>query len=209
MSSIRDKYLPTDTGIKAEVLGSECGNGDNLSRFILDHYNSLPHHHLYPPSSRREDGEVEPPGKLPLLFLTGEQHRDVIPKTLMSESLPLAERITVQELVVYEAGIKADLEAELGHTLESLLSGKKDEVMWVVLFSPVSCAALVSSLRRCGLYGVDGIGGRRVYIATIGSTTRDHLRNTLGVEADVCAEKPSPEGLWAGIQGVMDRLGDV
>lgn len=193
------------------MLGSESGNGDNLARFILEHYNSLPHYHHHPPG---QDGEAETriPGKLPLLFLTGEQHRDVIPKTLMSESLPLPERIPVHELVVYEAGVKADLEAELEHTLHglpSLSSGNMVGVLWVVLFSPGSCAAVLSSLRESGLYADRGGGGRRVYIATIGPTTRDHLQRKFGIEADVCAERPSPEALWAGIQEVMDRLGNI
>lgn len=157
--------------------------------------------------------------KFPLLFLTGEQHRDIIPKTLMGMDmgmgeLPPSERIPLRELVVYEAGIKPGLVGELERTLQRLLPGSRsgsgegegkgeERVLWVVLFSPGSSDAVLSSLQRAGL---DGDERKKVFIATIGSTTRDHLKNNFGIEADVCAERPSPEGLYAGIQGVMDRL---
>lgn len=210
--------------MKVDILGSDSGNGDNLSRFILEHYNSLLPRHTHAhqvDGNGVEDGQggggqedAERP-KHPLLFLTGEQHRDVIPKTLTDPALPRSRQIPVRELVVYEAGIKAGLEHDLARTLqEETVSGgqeERDGALWVVLFSPGSCAAVLASLRGVGMrFGAgDSAGGgdgRKVYIATIGSTTRDHLRANFGVEADVCAERPSPEGLWAGIQDVMDRL---
>jgi uroporphyrinogen-III synthase len=49
-----------------------------------------------------------------------------------------------------------------------------------------------------GRWERDG-GGLRYVIATIGPTTRDHLINTFGFEPDVCAMKPSAEGVGDGI----------
>jgi len=43
----------------------------------------------------------------------------------------------------------------------------------------------------------------RTYIATIGPTTRDFLREKFGFEPDVCAAKPSPEGVEEGIREFM------
>ena len=44
-----------------------------------------------------------------------------------------------------------------------------------------------------------------VHIATIGPTTRDFLISEFGFTPDVCAEKPSPEGIAAGLQGFLDQ----
>jgi uroporphyrinogen-III synthase len=56
------------------------------------------------------------------------------------------------------------------------------------------------------IYG-DGEGGeeRSVFVATIGPTTRDHLRKEYGFVADVCAEKPSQEGVALGIERFMEE----
>jgi len=45
----------------------------------------------------------------------------------------------------------------------------------------------------------------RCFIATIGPTTRDHLRSKYGVDPEVCAEKPTPEGVGMGIATFMRR----
>ena len=64
------------------------GNGEGLAHFILEHYNALPG------------------VKKPLLFLVGEQRRDIIPKTLMEpHPWPDELRVEVKELVVYETGV--------------------------------------------------------------------------------------------------------
>lgn len=48
---------------------------------------------------------------------------------------------------------------------------------------------------------------KQVFIATIGPTTRDYLLEKFGVEADVCAEVPSPEGVEVGIRRFMRERG--
>ncbi|KAE8355368.1 tetrapyrrole biosynthesis, uroporphyrinogen III synthase [Aspergillus coremiiformis] len=179
--SIRDEHLP-----HATVLGEETGSGENLAHFILSHYNGL--------------YETEG-GKPPLLFLVGEQRRDVIPKTLMAGSLAPGRRIGVEELVVYETGVMEGFEESFAAAVragEGFLAGGLERAVWVVVFSPTGCDAMLRVLK--GLAD----GERRVFIATIGPTTRDHLRK-YGFEADVCAEKPSQEGVGMGIERFMEH----
>lgn len=183
LTSIRDDHLP-----HATILGSETGNGENLAHFILSHYNPL------------YDSQDGP--KPPLLFLVGEQRRDIIPKTLMAGSLPPEQRIGVDELVVYETGVMEGFEKSFGEAVrasEEFLGGGVERAVWVVVFSPTGCDAMVRVLK--GL----GDGERRVFVATIGPTTRDHLKNKYGFEADVCAEKPSQEGVGMGIVEFMEN----
>jgi uroporphyrinogen-III synthase len=182
------------------VFGSETGNGEALAHYMLDHYAGW-----YPQRTL----------KPPLLFLVGEQRRDIIPKTLMNPDLPQIERIGVDELVVYETGVMESF----GIEFESYLDQTKDaEIRWVVVFSPMGCEVMLRTLRlldestgkvRTGDRG-GGCGARRgrrqTYIATIGPTTRDYLRKTFGFEPDVCAEKPSPEGIGEAIGGYMARI---
>lgn len=200
---MKTTYLPD-----AEVIGGECGNGDCLADVILSHYNSLPRHLTYSDAERAEGGgggSEKGKGKgekYPLLFLTGEQHRDVIPKTLISESLPEDQRIGVEERIVYGTGIREGFGEVFRDSLTRLLAspgGTDGPAVWVAVFSPSGCESMVSVLDELGLR----TGTKRAYVATIGSTTRDHLRK-FGFEADVCAERPSPEGLWDGIRGVME-----
>src|SRR5690349_8865284 len=101
--------------------------------------------------------------------------------------------------------------------------------MWVVVFSPTGCEAM---LRTLNLFPAEGQSGEEVveerqlstlstgrkeqrpgrkqrlcYVATIGPTTRDHLRAKFGFEPDVCAEKPSPEGVATGIERFIAGVG--
>ncbi|KAL2009783.1 hypothetical protein VTN00DRAFT_5590 [Thermoascus crustaceus] len=203
LSAIRDTHLP-----HAEIFGADAGNGENLARMILEHYNGI---------YNRNTSE-----KPPLLFLVGEQRRDIIPKTLMSESPSAQERIQVDELVVYETGVMASFEGDFraavaaGKTYldsHNNQSGDGDDVMWTAVFSPTGCDAMLRVLNSQLSGSRSGSGEqeeekdkkKRWFIATIGPTTRDHLRSKYGVEADVCAEKPSPEGVGEGIKAFMDR----
>ncbi|MCJ1250285.1 hypothetical protein MMC30_007511 [Trapelia coarctata] len=171
--------------------------------------------------------------RLPLLFLVGETRRDIIPVSLMSEGLPPEERIRVHELVVYETQLMEDFRERLSRTLchcggesedgEKVVEGSTDneregEVaqrkvrkgpVWVVVFSPAGCRELVKVL-RAGQGKEENKGGKgekRVFVATIGPTTRDVMVEEHGWEVDVCAEKPSPEGLGEGIERFMQERG--
>ena len=131
---------------------------------------------------------------------------------------PPDRRIHVDELIVYETGVMASFEREFSTAVtaarEYLGADREDaggRAVWVVVFSPTGCDAMVRVLDLAG----NGNGNRvkdkreRIFVATIGPTTRDHLREKFGVEADVCAEKPSPEGVGEGIQRLMMRERDL
>lgn len=164
---------------------------------MLDHYNELRD------ASASADSSTSPlkPG---LLFLVGEQRRDIIPKTLMDPSLPDSKRIDVNEIVVYETGEMDTFEENFKTHVQGY---KGEEGIWVVVFSPSGCEAMLRVL-QLGPFAIAGHDGskRKVFVATIGPTTRDHLRNKFGFEPDVCAEKPSPEGVSEGIRGFMAEL---
>ncbi|KAF4203914.1 hypothetical protein CNMCM8927_008061 [Aspergillus lentulus] len=208
LTTLRDTHLP-----HATIYGSDAGDGQKLALAILEHYNAL------------YDGGGAPLVKPPLLFLVGEQRRDIIPRTLMDESLSPTKRIQVDELVVYETGVMESFEGDFraavraGQEYVALADAVGEErVIWVIVFSPTGCDAM---LRVLGLLSTstDSSGGdtgalvdgsvsgmeRRVFIATIGPTTRDHLVKNYGFQPDVCADKPSPEGVGAGIEAFMRR----
>jgi uroporphyrinogen-III synthase len=83
-------------GLKCQILGAETGNGEALAKFMLDHYNTT-------------NKSIGISTKAPLLFLVGEQRRDIIPKTLHAAE----DRIDVEELVVYETGEMASFHEDL------------------------------------------------------------------------------------------------
>ncbi|RDW68015.1 hypothetical protein BP6252_09411 [Coleophoma cylindrospora] len=172
------------------IFGDETGNGEALAHYMLEHYGNW-----YP------DRALKPS----LLFLVGEQRRDIIPKTLMDRSLPESTRIPVDELVVYGTGVMASFERDFE---ERLIQTRDRPVRWVVVFSPTGCDAMLRALGmldpNTGRYSGEK-GVKNTYIATIGPTTRDYLRNTFGYTPHVCARKPSPEGVEEGIREFMAR----
>lgn len=190
LTRLRDQHLP-----EAIIYGADAGNGENLAQLILEHFNSI-----YPPSTY----ESNVAGKPGLLFLVGEQRRDIIPKTLMAPSLPGEEQINVEELVVYETGQMESFERDFKAAVQE---SAEAPLVWVVVFSPSGCEAMLRVLEM-GPFAKTSteVDQRRVFVATIGPTTRDHLRNKFGFEPDVCAEKPSPEGVGEGIQRHMKSL---
>lgn len=182
-------------GLPCPVIGAETGNGEALARFILEHRKSLSREvtHL--------DGR-----SLPLLFLVGEQRRDIIPRSLQSEDLSPAQRTQVTEVIVYETGEMATFEEDFTDLLKQAKTGGVRE-QWVVVFSPQGCEAMLSALgwldEKTGKYSQarrEAVAGPiKTRVATIGPTTRDFLVQEFAFEPDVCAEKPSPEGLGDGI----------
>jgi len=177
-------------GLPCQIVGEEAGNGEALAAFMLEHYNDL-----WKSSQADHDDQVLKPG---LLFLVGEQRRDIIPKTLMSASLPEDLRIDVEELTVYETDVMEDF----AQNFAQLVSQKPAQVQrqWVIVFSPTGCKAMLEVL---GMLNPDTGKVRNVqqtksaapYIATIGPTTRDYLISEFGYTPDVCAIKPSAQGL--------------
>ncbi|KAL5334730.1 tetrapyrrole biosynthesis, uroporphyrinogen III synthase [Aspergillus crustosus] len=197
LTTLRNKYLP-----HATIHGADTGNGGNLAKFILKHYNGLFDLGSTSPQSQSQsqtDTHKKSP-KRPLLFLVGETRRDIIPKTLMDPSLAPESRIDVEEIVVYETGVVQGFESDFENTLRRFQS---EDMIWVIVFSPTGCDAMV---RVLGRERVKSDGQKRVFVATIGPTTRDHLVKECGFEPDVCAEKPSPEGVREGIAEFMSGL---
>lgn len=166
-----------------QVYGDHTGNGDELAKFILGHYGQW-----------YADRVTKPP----LLFLVGEQRRDIIPKSLMDEALPSDRRIQVDEIVVYETGVMKSFFDDFQLVLETT---KGSEMRWVVVFSPTGCDGMLRALDMLDPNGKarPKAPERTTFIATIGPTTRNHLIKVYGFEPDVCAEKPSPEGVRDGI----------
>ncbi|GAB7344419.1 hypothetical protein MBLNU457_2269t3 [Dothideomycetes sp. NU457] len=170
------------------ILGEETGNGEALAAFMLEDYNK-----------RHPRGE-----KLPLLFLVGEQRRDIIPKTLQSSDLSDERRIKVVESTVYETGEMQSFRSDFSAILsENEKSGRAEQ--WAVVFSPTGCKAMLECLgwlnEDTGRYDAELSASRwkHTRIATIGPTTRDYLVSQFGFEPHVCAAKPSYEGIGDGI----------
>ncbi|KAH0538507.1 hypothetical protein FGG08_004894 [Glutinoglossum americanum] len=183
----------------SQILGAHTGNGEALARFILSHYTTL-----YP-GERREE-ELERDNEIPpLLFLVGEQRRDIIPKILGSN------KITVDELVVYETGVMESFEEDLKAVLED--TGERiagvGGVRWAIVFSPTGCEAMLRSLHLLDPEerAQQEKMGRKTLVATIGPTTRDFLRDNFGFEPDVCAASPSAESLGDGIVRFLEKSG--
>jgi uroporphyrinogen-III synthase len=176
------------------IFGEETGNGEALAHYMLDHYGKW-----------YEDRKTKPS----LLFMVGEQRRDIIPKTLMDPTLSEEKRIQVDELVVYGTGVMESFEQNFAELLKGT-EGRK--LRWVVVFSPTGCEAMLRALGlldpETGTVKPFGSGEekvRKTFIATIGPTTRDYLKNTFNYEPDVCADKPSPEGVIDGIKKFLEN----
>ncbi|KAF2711631.1 tetrapyrrole biosynthesis, uroporphyrinogen III synthase [Pleomassaria siparia CBS 279.74] len=170
------------------ILGEETGNGEALSLFILEHYNSL--HQASP--------------KPHLLFLVGDKRRDIIPKTLQSTELDPKRRSRVDEVVIYETG---EMQSFKANFMSILQKNKAREVstQWLVVFSPTGCKAMLESLDLLDNAGRLKSNADRgnIFVATIGPTTRDFLIEEFGFSPDVCASTPSAEGIADGIMSFI------
>lgn len=141
----------------------------------------------------------------------------------MDPTLPEDRQIRVDELVVYETGVMESFARDFAAQISRIESEALSALAVVVVFSPSGCEAML----RCLGYIDDenkltekgknrGMEPRKVerqpdgrtryIVATIGPTTRDYLRKKLGYEADVCAEKPSPEGVGEGLKNFLNEM---
>ena len=208
LEGLRDEFFP-----RCEVLGRETGNGEGLAGYILqNHRDKIRESWGKKSEGRTQETPLEP---LPLLFLVGEQRRDIIPKTLSSPSLPRTSRLCVQETIVYETQVMSSFASSFAAILQQTPSSPSNPVKWIIVFSPTGCAAMLRVLGwldeeigkafRKGQENEEG----KVYVACIGPTTREYLEKEFGFEVDVCAEKPSPEGVGEGIERFMREKGIV
>ncbi|KAJ5659872.1 hypothetical protein N7507_006323 [Penicillium longicatenatum] len=178
LTTLRDKHIPT-----AKIYGADAGTGEKLAHMMLKHYNAL---HGCPSASSEKPG---------LLFLVGEQRRDIIPKTLMSDSLPVQDRIPVHEIVVYETGEMGSFERDFEGAIKR---AETQGDCWVVVFSPSGCEAMLRVL-GLGPFKGDGDEEKEGFSWLLLDPRRE-----ITCGADVCAEKPSPEGVLEGIRKFMD-----
>ena len=179
--------------LSPQIAGTETGNGEALAHYMLQHYNDL----------------AGP--RLPLLFLVGEQRRDIIPKTLMDRDLTHDKRIQVDELIVYETGVMESFAQDFASQIVQFQSSASCKTIIVVVFSPSGCEAM---LRCLGVIDeknkpteIGNVSKGKAMIVTIGPTTRDYLRKEFDLEADVCAETPSPEGVGKGVKEFLMARG--
>ncbi|KKY26328.1 putative uroporphyrinogen-iii synthase [Diplodia seriata] len=193
-------------GLRCPVLGEESGTGEVLAKIILDDYNGR----VLPPPPR-VDGAAkkgkEGCKKLPILFLVGEQRRDIIPKTLQAPGLvPTGRYTAVDEVVVYETAEMHSFRQDFAAVVEGNRRAGAEQ-QWVVVFSPTGGKAMLETLGKGEGEGnaktatLDG-DGFKTWIATIGPTTKEYLLKC-GYEPEVCAKKPSPEGVGNGIEDFM------
>jgi len=168
-------------GLSCPILGEETGNGEALAEFILKDYNS------------RWSEAVEKPA---LLFLVGEQRRDIIPKTLQADTLAEREKIIVDELEVYKTAEHPDFEEQFRHKWAE----HEQDDQWVVVFSPSGCRTMLQVLGVLNDEGnFDQTKHMTTKVATIGPTTKAFLGKEFHFEPQVCSPNPTPESLGDAI----------
>ncbi|KAL6721402.1 uroporphyrinogen-III synthase [Lecanora helva] len=195
---VRERCLP-----RCRIFGGErAGSGEVLGRIMLGRVGGDEEGRY---GRRVGDGRLKA-----ALFLTGEKRRDVLPRMLMDEGLGEMERVQVDEMLVYET---SELE-EFGFGFGKVLRDTENEarIRWVVVFSPTAGRGMLAELGWLdeGTGRVrDGFekGGRRTFVCCIGPTTRQYLETEFGFQADVVADKPSPQGVQDGIERYMDEKG--
>jgi uroporphyrinogen-III synthase len=177
--------LGTDEDI---IVGRDTGNGDKLAALILQHYNE-----------RHEKLGGGP--KKPLLFITGDNHRDIIPNTLQSPNLPQDQRIEVEELAVYQTAPNPTFPSTLRAILPNFNPASTH--LWLVVFSPANIAGMFEGLDMLSDDGTAIAPGKDLpkgmRIAAIGPTTRDALLNRWGISPHAVADMPTPKALAAAV----------
>ena len=182
--------------------GESAGSGEVLARLMLGMDGGEGKYDV-----RAEDGK----GMKPVLFLTGEKRRDVIPRMLMSPNLPDDARIQVDEMVVYQTSELEGFEFHFAQVLnQTRPDGQGQGFRWIVVFSPTAGKGMLKALgwldERTGR-AKGNLGERTTFVVCIGPTTREYLQKEFGFEADVVAEKPSPQGVKDAIERFMKRKG--
>ena len=179
-------------GPPLQIFGDHTGDGATLARYMLDHYRGW-----YGDRAKRP----------PLLFLVGEQRRDIIARTLMDPSLPAGDRIRIDEQVIYETGIMESFPQDFAAALDATRGAPS---RWVVVFSPTGCDSMLlglGMLDEATNKATSGRGDGATHIVTIGPTTRAHLVESFGLEPDVRAETPTPQGVLQAMAGFESARG--
>ena len=208
------------------VHGQDCGNGSALAEYIVQHYDA-PAAGIRPeptdaptgPPALVKRGAVPDEGRAaraPLLFVAGETRRDTVPATLMARALPAERRVRVDEVACYATEEREEFPAEFAETLRLLRNRQGKEPppedparppVWVVIFSPTHCGTVLETLgwTRADSSHEEARRMASVRVASIGPTTAEFMKSKWDFDVDVCAERPSPEGIKAGIEAWSRR----
>lgn len=195
------QLLAIPTMVAKQVRGAESGNGGVLAGYMLRDYNAL------------EQGRALARPKLPLLFLVGEQRRDIIPKTLMSTELAVDERIQVEELEVYKTEVMQSLAMDLTQALRDA----RNSFRWIylIVFSTTGSEVIKQVLNEfsnhdCKRHNIDAVEkppkGAHLSVITIGPTTRDYWKKVLQMEPNASADTPSALGVLRAVPAGSGHL---
>jgi uroporphyrinogen-III synthase len=178
--------------LAVKALGAECGEAEGLARVIIAQWLSLTEAH---PQSNHKDID-NTPGKL--LFLSGEQRRDTLPRQLNAANCPF------HELSVYRVAEDAELAEQIRNA--SINSPcEQNSINWLAFFSPSGVNIVLPYLKHLDLSSVESSEStlknkHSVWkAAAIGGTTANALISA-GVRVDAVANTPSAQGLLDAIQ---------
>ncbi|KAI9061860.1 tetrapyrrole biosynthesis uroporphyrinogen III synthase [Trametes sanguinea] len=179
LSSIGTEY-PSSPYAPHDIRGgAESGTAEKLAHFIVADVARSPAQ-----------------GSRTLLYLTGDKNRDTLPKILGEGGLEL------ESLQVYATQGSTTFEADLQHKLNESAPDTAGP-WWIVYFAPSAAKSVSPTIDKYfdspRTSGSSSSAKRRARIAAIGPTTSTFLREELGMEVTVVAEKPTPEALSEGI----------
>ncbi|KZV72396.1 tetrapyrrole biosynthesis, uroporphyrinogen III synthase [Peniophora sp. CONT] len=155
----------------SDVRGSDSGSSEKLAHFILS----------------------DRPGPARLLYLTGDKNRDTLPKIIEEGSNG---RVSLLEEQVYEThGIALDaFEGDLVSRMDNI-SGTP----WIVFFAPSSSKHVLPmlmkhfALARNNVTAVSAPSSPIAWVAAIGPTTADFLRDECGLLVHAVPPKPTAD----------------
>ncbi|KAJ7178585.1 tetrapyrrole biosynthesis uroporphyrinogen III synthase [Mycena crocata] len=161
------------------IRGESTGTSEQLARFILTDLKSSP-------GSKQK----------PLLYLTGDKNRDIMPDILHDGNFELS------SLKVYQTQGSSRFSEDLKLALKSS-SNEDSGTWWIVFFAPSAAEFVTPWLRQqFDLSSTEPTSRtqRRAQIASIGPTTSTFLRDKLNLAVNAVAMKPTPEELLEAIR---------
>ncbi|XP_041123353.1 uroporphyrinogen-III synthase isoform X2 [Polyodon spathula] len=148
--------------------GEDTGNADKLSNYICKKENS---------------------GSLPLLFPCGSLKREVLPKALKDNGVPL------ESVTVYQTAQHPNLQKALSEYFS-----KEGIPASITFFSPSGVKFCLSTLQKLSGNRID-----QIKFAAIGPTTADAM-NAEGLTVSCSAEKPTAQDLALRISQELQKI---
>ncbi|KAI8049895.1 tetrapyrrole biosynthesis, uroporphyrinogen III synthase [Syncephalis plumigaleata] len=167
-------------------LGAECGEAVGLSRVIVTEWSSL--NEIHPKTGSKETDDASSR----LLFLSGEQRRDTLPRRLNEANCPF------HEVPVYRVAEDAELAEQLRDVCTSSSTYEQDSINWLAFFSPSGVNIALPYLTQIALPSVESSESTLKNehgiwkVAAIGATTADALMSA-GIRVDAVASIPSAQ----------------